>query len=134
MNKHKTEAIKAFISGPNCCQAVLGSYAEELGLSAKLAKNIARPFGGGIVNTRNICGAASGMVMVLGLKYADELEKVEFNSMVQKALLEFERLAGALDCYSLTQVPFGEKMPPEHKHTCSKYIRIACDIIDDLEE
>lgn len=130
---NSTQAIKTFISGPNCCQAIVQTYAPEHNLDVELASKLGLGFGGGIGLAKNLCGAVSGMVMALGLKYADKLEKFEFYDLVRKSLEDFEKEAGSLDCGTLTNSPYGEKPPPSHKQTCSKYIRMACDIIDNAD-
>jgi C_GCAxxG_C_C family probable redox protein len=133
MIMHSEKAVKTFVSGQNCCQAVISAYAVEYKLDTELAEKIGLGFGGGIALTRDICGAATGMVMVLGLKFADKLDKFKFYEMIQKSLKEFEKQAGNLNCEDLTHSSYGEKLPPEHKQTCSKYIKMACNIIDGVK-
>jgi len=50
-------------------QAVLAAYCEDVGIDMKTALMIASPFGGGIGRLREVCGAASAMFMIAGLKY-----------------------------------------------------------------
>lgn len=55
-----------FLQGYNCAQAVAGGFAEEMGLSEEKAIAVASCFGAGICATRNVCGAVTGGLMVLG--------------------------------------------------------------------
>jgi len=55
-----------FLEGHNCAQAVLGGFAEEIGLTEEKAMALASCFGAGICGTRNICGALTGGLAVLG--------------------------------------------------------------------
>ena len=55
-----------FNSGYNCCQAVVLTYADVVGLEPTLAATVSAPFGGGMGRLREVCGAVSGMTMVAG--------------------------------------------------------------------
>jgi len=67
MSKKCDQAVELFNSGFNCCQAVLAVFCEGYGLDRTTALKLACGFGGG-VRSGEICGAASGAVMVIGLK------------------------------------------------------------------
>ena len=61
MNKEKAAAAKAlFMEGYNCSQAVVGAWAEDIGLDSETAYKIASGFGGGIGRMREVCGAFTG--------------------------------------------------------------------------
>ena len=64
---HADRARALFSGGCNCAQAVVGAYAEEIGLSQEQAMRLASSFGGGMGGMRETCGAVTGMFMVLGL-------------------------------------------------------------------
>lgn len=68
---HKEKAAALFDEKFNCSQAVLGAFAEEYGLSEEQALHIALCFSAGM-RKGEVCGAVSGAIMVLGLKYANE--------------------------------------------------------------
>ena len=57
-----------FKNGFNCAQAVLAAFAEGFGLSEEMALKVATQFGGG-ARKGEMCGAVSGALMVLGLKF-----------------------------------------------------------------
>ena len=66
----KTEKAKElFKTGYNCSQAVLGVFAEELGLDFETAVKISSSFGGGMGRMREVCGTVSGMFMAAGLAF-----------------------------------------------------------------
>ena len=67
---HKEKAMKIFYEKFNCSQAVLGAYAEEYGLTVDQAMKVAACFSGG-VRKGEVCGAVSGAIMVIGLKYGE---------------------------------------------------------------
>ena len=64
------EALRMFNNGSsyNCAQAVLSVLCEDAGLDKETALKIANGFGGG-VRSGNVCGAVSGAIMAIGLKY-----------------------------------------------------------------
>lgn len=66
MNKSE-QAKSYFLSGHNCAQSVLLSFASELHYSTELAEKIAAGFGGGMGKTQQTCGAVTGAIMVLGI-------------------------------------------------------------------
>ncbi|MEN6637927.1 MAG: C-GCAxxG-C-C family protein [Smithella sp.] len=69
MKTHSDAADTKFLEGYNCAQSVLFSFCEELGLDADTALKISCGFGGGMGRMGEICGAVSGGILVLGLKY-----------------------------------------------------------------
>ena len=64
-------AKKNFLSGMNCCQAVLLAFSDLTGLDEATALKMAAPFGGGVGRMREVCGTVSGMCMVLGMLFYD---------------------------------------------------------------
>ena len=63
------KAAKLFLEGYNCAQAVAVAYSDLLGLTPEYTAKLASSFGGGFGRLREVCGAVSGMVMVLGALY-----------------------------------------------------------------
>ena len=56
----------------NCAQAIFATYGPQIGLENidyESCMKIASAFGGGINLTGNVCGAITGTLMTLGLKY-----------------------------------------------------------------
>ena len=67
MNKVE-KSLDYFKNGFNCSQALLATFAADFGLSEEVALKVATQFGGG-ARKGEMCGAVSGALMVLGLKY-----------------------------------------------------------------
>ena len=61
------KAAELFLSGYNCAQSVAVAYCDLLGLTEQQAAKMASAFGGGMGRLREVCGAVSGMYLVLGL-------------------------------------------------------------------
>ena len=60
-------AVDNFMQGYGCCQSVVAAFADLYGLDDTMAKKIAAGFGGGVGRMRMMCGAVSGIVMLVGL-------------------------------------------------------------------
>ena len=68
MNKPEI-AVECFNGGFSCSQSVFSTYAKELGIEKEQALKIACAFGGGMVGMGDTCGAVTGAMMAIGLKY-----------------------------------------------------------------
>lgn len=113
MTDHSKLAGELFESGYNCAQAVFGAFSDITGIDIKSAAKLASPFGGGLGRMREVCGAVSGMYMVLGVLYgyADpecKEEKVELYKNVQKLAEEFKKIHGSVICRELLGEKKGE--------------------------
>lgn len=138
------KAVSKFKDGFNCAQSVLYSYANELSLSDDLALKIATGFGGGMGRAQEVCGAVTGVLMVIGLMYGrgseDGKEKQEITySKVQLFLNSFKNEFGTVNCKGLLDGcclldPEGQKSFKENKliERCCEYLRAACRILDQI--
>ena len=66
---HLVEANELFRSGLNCSQAIVAVFSEEHGFPAETAIRMAYPFGRGMGGCGCTCGALTGAMMVIGMKY-----------------------------------------------------------------
>jgi len=91
----KTEEIKElFMQGIDCSQVVAEYYAEEIHMDRESLLKMSACFGGGM-QCGETCGAVTGALMVIGLKYG-HARKGEFGQkqvMLQK-VQEFKSLFG----------------------------------------
>ena len=106
MKDHLAETIVLFKSGFHCAQAVIAPFGEELGLSRDTALKIASPFGGGMGGYGRTCGALTGAMLAVGLKYGtDQLSDPEAMKLCKdktRELIEtFERVHGTSICNEL---------------------------------
>jgi len=60
-----------------CSEAVLLALAESMGVESELIPRIATGFAAGVARTGNLCGALSGAVMGLGLRYGRDAPETE---------------------------------------------------------
>ena len=138
---HGTKAEALFKEGYNCAQAVLGAYAEELGLPIETAMKLSSSFGGGMGRIREVCGAVSGMFFVLGHLYGydtpgdDELKK-QLYSQVQELAAQFREQCGSIICREILDNPPTDPTPSPRtaeyyaKRPCALMVKTAGDLMD----
>jgi C_GCAxxG_C_C family probable redox protein len=141
---HITEAADArHREGHNCAQSTLSVFAEELGLPLDQAMRLAAPFGGGMGRRGEVCGAASGALLALGLRFGppipDKDGKERMYAITAEFLRRFEVRTGALHCRDLiqadTSTPEGLAEARERKvfdTICPSLIAAAVEIADEL--
>lgn len=160
MTKEEKKAAKIllakelFARGANCSQAAAGAFAAECGLTEEAAFRLASGFGGGVARMREVCGALSGMFMVLGFlkgngNIEDKKAKDAFYGFLQKQAEKFRSQAGgSIICRELLQGSGNEKAAscrnPESeerssayykKRPCSELVALAVSLtVDALEE
>lgn len=101
MNRSEN-AKELFLSGYNCAQSVLLSFADDLKFSKELAQKMAAGFGGGMGKTQKTCGAFTGAVMVLGLMKGEQVNNND--ELKEKAYGGVKELTRKfVDAYKTTQ-------------------------------
>ena len=114
------KALELFSNNFNCSQAVLTAFAPGLGLDETLALKLGTSFGGGARNGE-MCGAVSGALMVLGLKYghidsADNEQKSRAYSIAVEYTKRFKEANGSIVCRDL----LGYDLSKPEELTCIK--------------
>ncbi len=71
MKSRVIEAAKRHKNGYNCCQAVICTYADLLGIDEKTAFRVSEGFGLGISKEYRTCGSVCAMILAAGLKNSD---------------------------------------------------------------
>ena len=77
----------------NCCQSVLVTFAEDMGLTEQQAFDLGANFGSGM-RCGSVCGTLTGALMVLGMKGYDEEQSTAF-------LRRFREDHGEINCAAL---------------------------------
>jgi C_GCAxxG_C_C family probable redox protein len=103
LNERVERAVENFMAGYGCCQSVVAAFADLYGLDEQQAKKIAAGFGGGVGRLRMMCGAVSGIVMLVGLdcgqtEGSDRDGKSACYKVVQELLAQSEAENGSLIC------------------------------------
>ena len=96
-------AVDNFMAGYGCCPSVVAAFADLYGMDDVMAKKIAAGFGGGVGRLRMMCGAVSGIVMLVGLdcgqtEGSDREGKSACYKVVQELLAQSEAENGSLIC------------------------------------
>lgn len=103
LDKRVAQAVDNFMQGYGCCQSVVAAFADLYGLDETMAKRIAAGFGGGVGRLRMMCGAVSGIVMLVGLdcgqtEGSDREGKSACYKVVQELLEQSRQDNGSLIC------------------------------------
>lgn len=145
MNKVQA-AVICFEEGFNCSQAVLSAFGPALGLDRDTALKAATAFGGGMAGRGNTCGAVSGALMGIGLRYGatrsdDEEAKERAYSLARKFMHEFASRHGSVFCrdllgYDISTPEGWESARQQNLRTtrCINFVRGAAEILDELLE
>ena len=142
---NKTEkALTYFDQGFVCSQAVFSSYAEELGLDVDMAMKVSTAFGGGMARTAGPCGAVTGALMAIGLKYGrveleDKAAKDKTYVLSTELMNRFSQKFGSIQCNSMLGVNISseEGMAQAIEQNlfttlCPAYIRYTMEILEEL--
>lgn len=129
-----------FEEGYNCAQSVFLAFADVHGMDEKTAAALSAPFGGGMGRLREVCGAVSGMFLVLGVLYgyndprANE-EKTALYTSVQKLAAEFEKKNGSIVCRELLGLSVQREEPTPSARTEEYYRKRPCkELVGDAAE
>ena len=107
-------AVDFFMQGYGCCQAVVAAFADMYGLDEAMAKRLAAGFGGGVGRMRMMCGAVSGIVMLVGLDCGqtdgdDREGKSACYKVVQELLAKSKEQNGSIICAEILGLKGCEK-------------------------
>ncbi|MCQ1538170.1 C_GCAxxG_C_C family protein [Methanocalculus taiwanensis] len=138
------DALTAFNNGFTCSSAVFSAFSDDLGLSGDLAKKISCGFGAGISRTGNICGAVSGAILAIGLKYGkaeegDNAANEKTRALVRQFIDEFCEKNGSINCSELLGYNLGSQDEYEQARAenlfatkCPQYVRDAALILEQI--
>ena len=103
LEERVSRAVDNFMQGYGCCQSVVAAFSDLYDLDETMAKRIAAGFGGGVGRMRMMCGAVSGIVMLVGLdcgqtEGSDREGKSACYKVVQELLAKSKVENGSLIC------------------------------------
>jgi len=125
----------------SCSQAVFATYGEHLssgGVDFETGMKIASAFSGGIARTGSMCGALTGALMALGLKFNDAEKYNQINVVAVKLLDEFESINESTICRQLinhdllTEEDLKQAFKTGAFDNCTKYVEDVTKILDKL--
>ena len=114
LDERVQRAVDNFMAGYGCCQSVVAAFSDLYGLDETMAKKIAAGFGGGVGRLRVMCGAVSGIVMLVGLdcgqtEGSDRDGKSACYKVVQDLLEQSKQDNGSLICAEILGIKGHEK-------------------------
>lgn len=143
MSEKTIQAAETFRNGFNCSQAVLSVFAQDFGLTRDNCLRLASPFGSGIARRQETCGAVTGALMVIGLKYGKgehgvEADKAYAYKLSQQVIARFSEQHKTICCRDLLEgldMNILEDMAEIQKRelfsrNCSKYVQEAVAITE----
>lgn len=140
---HNQKAQDKFFDEYACSQAILSEYCNYYDVDSQVALKISAGFAGGMCMGKT-CGAVTGAIMVLGLKFAGQQpETPEGRKSVKEAVLKFtelfKSLNGSTECKDLLSVdistPLGLQTAKEKnvfRTVCPKFIKDSASILEQI--
>jgi C_GCAxxG_C_C family probable redox protein len=139
------QAVEMFKNEYNCTQSVLSVFSEEMGIKKDLALKLASPFGAGIAYMQETCGAVSGALMAIGLKYGKgengtNEDKAFAYDMSHHFMAEFKKMHKTICCRELldginmsTPEGMNEIMELDYfRIRCARYVMDAVKITEKI--
>lgn len=138
------DAVACFKESFSCSQSVLSAYGPQFGLDRETALRVAGAFGGGIARRGETCGAVSGALMVIGLKYGktkgdDDAARERTYSLVDEFTEMFIYRNRSITCKDLLchdlSTPEGRAAVKEKKLAdtlCPKFVKDAAEILEEI--
>ncbi len=129
MNKENI-AKKYYEEGYNCCQAVVAAFQDEIGVDFDTLLRLSSSFGGGMGGLGEVCGAVSGMFLVLGAmtgydSSSDPSEKQIHYARIREIARQFEEKHGSLLCRTL-------KSPETGRVSCGELVACAASLTEEF--
>ena len=139
---HGSKAAELFLSGYNCAQSVVIAFSDLTGLDEAFSARMASSFGGGMGRMREVCGAVSGMLLVLGLLYGydtpgDDVSKKAQYTVIQQLSGKFREEVGSIICREILKNPPSDPNPSPRtaeyyaKRPCARMVCTAARILDE---
>jgi C_GCAxxG_C_C family probable redox protein len=143
MSEKSEAAVACFREGYSCSQAILSVYGPEFGLARETALKAGAALGAGMGRLGEVCGAVSGALIVIGLKYGhteakDKETKAKTYDRVYEFGERFRALRGSLLCRDLLGCDLATKEGMEtarqkgyFTELCPRLVREAAEMLED---
>ena len=144
MNSMESPAVNTYKQGFNCAQAIVSAFGPQLGLPLEIALKLPLAFGGGMASTGETCGAVTGALMVIGLKYGsmdpkNKGAKKRVYKLSKSFMKQFKSINGSVECRELLNLNVGSiagiikaKKNGSFKKACPKFVGDASDIVEQI--
>lgn len=138
-----SKAVELFEHRFMCSQAVFATFAEQFGITEKQALQIGACFGGGM-SKAEVCGACTGALMVLGMKYGqydenDTNSRAAESEKASEFLEEFKKRNGSYICREILHCDISTDEGKEYARSnglygryCTEMVRSAAEILTEM--
>lgn len=138
------KAVSTYMSGFNCAEAIVSTYAPRFGIDRDNALKLACGLGAGMGKTGHVCGAVAGAVVILGLRYGrteteDEASKERVYDSVREFTGRFKAANGSILCTDLlgcdisTERGYKEASDKElFTEICPLFVKKAAAMLEDM--
>ena len=133
-------AEKAFTDGYNCSQSIVIAFADLLPADTDTVLKLVSPYGGGMGRLREVCGAFTGALAVLGLLRGYSMpetgdKKARLYERVQALAASFKAEHRSVVCRDMLRLPPGPDTPKPEPRTEEYYRKRPClKVIGDMAE
>ena len=141
---HKEKAERLIHQRYFCSQAIMGAFADDIGLDIKTALKISTGFGGGM-QQGEVCSCVTSALMILGMVYGfydaqDKEDRVISDKKINEFMQRFsDKMNGAINCRDILGKDVSKPddvaaMREEGRFAkvCPGVFDIAIDILEDL--
>jgi C_GCAxxG_C_C family probable redox protein len=140
-NETPKNATAKFLAGYNCAQAVLFANCDQLQIDKHLALKLATGFGAGIAREGEVCGAVTGGILALSLRYGraegeDRSKTEDTYARTQAFLGHFKARHGSVICRELLKCDLrtaeGQKFFKKNDllhRTCAECVQTASELV-----
>jgi C_GCAxxG_C_C family probable redox protein len=136
------KAVQYFNAGFSCSQAMLLTYGTRFGLDEHTAIRLGTGFSGGMARNAEVCGAITGAIAVLGLKYGmtklgEDSKKANTFEVVNNFIGNFRKKHESILCRDLLGCDIGteegRKLAVDEnrfKTLCPEFVRAAAEALE----
>jgi C_GCAxxG_C_C family probable redox protein len=140
----RIEYAERYFGDFNCSQTVLTAFCEELGLDREAGLKVSCAFGGGLSHNDSVCGAVTGALMVIGLKYGkflaeDTAARDRTYALAREFIARFKSEFGSISCtdlihYNLSSAEDYAKAREAgvFKSVCMPLVKRAIEIVEEI--
>ena len=134
------QAVSLFKQGFNCSQSILAAWAPKYGLPEESALKLAGGLGGGVGCMGKLCGALTGAVLVLGLRYGsadakDKAGRYDLYRRTRDLMEQFKTQTGSMYCCDLLgfdmSTPEGQAASQQSGAfaECPQFVQVAAELL-----
>jgi C_GCAxxG_C_C family probable redox protein len=145
MENRAGTALRKLSEGYNCTQSVFYSFCDDLRFDKDTALRLACGFGSGMGRKEEVCGAVSGGIMVIGVRFGrgEKGDPAETETTYMKTREFMDRFAMERGTYTCRRLLDGCELTTEEgirqyrendlfNKVCKPCVRTAVEILDEM--